>query len=68
MPLSLYKLQLSAYQSCLDKIGIKTVGRRIIWMQPDGNYEKIKIEHYVPQLRNALSDILTKNGGKYPSN
>ena len=65
MPLSLYKLQLSAYQSCIDKIGIKTVGRRIIWMLPTGDYEKIRIEHYVPVLRDALTKIIKENHGKY---
>ena len=67
MPLSLYKLQLSAYQSCIDKIGIKTVGRRIIWMLPTGDYEKIRVEHYVPVLRDALTKIIKENNGKYPS-
>ncbi len=54
MPLSIYKLQLSAYQNCLENIGEKVVGRRIIWLKPDSNYEKIPLENVVKRLHNAL--------------
>lgn len=54
--LNIYKLQLSLYQNCLDKIGLKTIARRIIWLKPNGTYEKINLESYVTLLRNALKD------------
>ena len=56
MPLSLYKLQLSLYQNCLEKIGLKVIARRILWLKPDGTYDKINLEEYVKMLREALKD------------
>lgn len=55
MPLSIYKLQLSLYENCLEKIGMKVVARRIMWLLPNGNYTKIPLESYVKQLRKELS-------------
>ncbi len=52
--LSSYKLQLSAYQMPLEDIGLKVVGRRIIWLKDDGTYELIPIEDYTSKLREAL--------------
>ena len=60
MPLSIYKLQLSLYQSCLNKIGLKVIGRRIIWLKPDGTYDKINLEEYVGQLRESLKNKVLK--------
>lgn len=57
MPLSLYKLQLSAYENALYKIGMNVVGRRILWLKPDGEYEKINLESYREQLDNELKKI-----------
>lgn len=57
MPLSLYKLQLSLYQICLENIGCKVVGRRILWLKPEGNYDKISIEEFTQILRKKLSEI-----------
>lgn len=54
MPVSVYKLQLSLYQNALEKIGFKVVGRRLMWLRPDGTYDKIPLESYVPRLREAL--------------
>lgn len=54
MPLSLYKLQLSLYQICLENIGFKIVGRRILWLKPNGNYDKLNLEKFTKTLRNAL--------------
>ncbi len=54
MPLSLYKLQLSLYQICLENIGCKVVGRRILWLKPEGNYDKINLEEYTNILRRDL--------------
>ena len=53
--LNIYKLQLSLYENCLNNIGLKTVARRLIWLKPDGNYEKINLESYANILKNILS-------------
>ena len=52
--LSSYKLQLSAYQLPLEDIGLKVIGRRIIWLKDDGTYELIPIEDYTSKLRETL--------------
>ena len=52
--LSSYKLQLSAYQIPLEDIGLKVIGRRIIWLKEDGTYELIPIQDYTKELRNVL--------------
>ena len=52
--LSSYKLQLSAYQIPLEDIGLKVIGRIIIWLKEDGDYELIPIDDYTERLRNAL--------------
>ena len=57
MPFSIYKLQLSLYQLCLENIGLKTIARRIMWLKPDGSYEKLALESYTKQL----DDELTRN-------
>lgn len=56
MPLSIYKLQLSLYQSCLEKIGMKVIARRILWLKPEGIYDKINLEEYVYVLREELKN------------
>ena len=52
--LSSYKLQLSAYQIPLEDIGLKVIGRRIIWLKDDGTYELIPIDDYTNKLREVL--------------
>ena len=52
--LSSYKLQLSAYQLPLEDIGLKVIGRRIIWLKDDGDYELIPIDDYTGKLREVL--------------
>lgn len=59
-PLSLYILQLSLYQICLENIGFKTAGRRILWLKPEGVYDKIKLEEFTQTLRKRLSEINIK--------
>lgn len=56
MPLSIYKLQLSLYQICLENIGFKIVGRRILWLKPEGIYDKIGLEEYTQTLRKDLKN------------
>ena len=52
--LSSYKLQLSAYQIPLEDIGLKVIGRRIIWLKDDKTYELIPIDDYTNELRENL--------------
>lgn len=52
--LSSYKLQLSAYQIPLEDIGLKVIGRRIIWLKDDKKYELIPIDDYTKELRENL--------------
>lgn len=60
MPLNLYKLQLSLYQSCINKVGLKVVARKILWLKPDGSYDKINLEEYVNILRETLKNVELK--------
>jgi hypothetical protein len=57
MPLNIYKLQLSLYQNCIELIDMHVIARSLIWLKPNGEYEKIKLEEYVKKLRNALSKM-----------
>jgi len=57
MPLSTYKLQLSLYENALCKIGLNVVGRRILWLKPDGTYEKINLESYREKIDNELKKM-----------
>ena len=50
-----YQLQLSLYQQCIENLGLKVIGRRVIWLLPDGSYEKIKMNDEVGRLRFALN-------------
>jgi hypothetical protein len=52
--LSLYTLQLSCYQIPLEDIGLKVIGRRIIWLKDDGTYEKISLQDVTQKLRKTL--------------
>jgi len=38
-----YLLQLSLYQIPLESLGLKVSARRLIWLRPDGTYEKVKL-------------------------
>lgn len=60
MPLSVYKLQLSLYENALYKIGLKVVGRRILWLKNDGEYEKINLESYRQKIDDELKKIYNK--------
>lgn len=58
MPLSLYKLQLSLYQICLENIGFLVKDRRVLWLKPEGIYDKIRFEEFTKTLRMCLKDRL----------
>lgn len=53
-PKSIYTLQLSAYQIPLEDIGLKVIGRRLIWLKDDGTYEKIPLNDVTKTLREIL--------------
>ena len=50
-----YTIQLSCYQIPLEDIGLKVLGRRIIWLKDDGSYEIVKVDNVTDRLRNYLS-------------
>lgn len=51
---SFYKLQLACYQIPLENIGLKVIGRRLIWLHPNGTYEKLEEPDMAKAMRNAL--------------
>lgn len=53
-PKSVYSLQLSAYQLPLEDIGLKVIGRRIVWLKDDGTYEKFSTPDLTERLRKIL--------------
>ena len=55
MNVSYYTLQLSLYAIPLQNLGMNVIGRRLIWVRPDGNYEKVKLESVSDRLRQALN-------------
>ena len=52
--LGLYSIQQSCYQIPLEDIGLKVIGRRLIWLKDDGTYENVKLKNYTKQLREVL--------------
>ena len=58
MSYSFYTLQLGLYQIPLENLGYDIVGRRLIWVKPDGNYESVKVPEIADRVRDAL-DIPT---------
>lgn len=52
---SYYTLQLGCYQVPLENLGYRVIGRRLIWVRPDGHYEKVKIDSVADRIRDALN-------------
>ena len=52
--LSHYQLQLQCYAKCLENLGLKVIGKRVIWLLDDGSYEKIKMMDLRERLDVAL--------------
>ena len=51
-----YEIQQSLYEHALNEIGLRVLGKRLIWIKQDGTYEVIKMtEKLIPLLLNALS-------------
>lgn len=55
-PKSIYTLQLSAYQIGLSQLEYEIADRKIIWLQDNGEYEKIQVTDVTQDLSNALSN------------
>lgn len=53
--LSHYQIQLNLYAQCIENLGLKVIGRRIIWLRDDGSYEKIRVKNDIPRIRQALN-------------
>lgn len=51
---SMYTLQLGCYQIPLEDLGLKVVGREIIWLKDTGDYEVIQVPDITTRLRNIL--------------
>ena len=57
--ISHYQIQLQCYTKCLENLGLKVLGKRVIWLLPDGSYEKIKMMDLRDKLNTALmADII----------
>ena len=53
-PIGYYRLQLALYQIPIEYLGYKVVGRRLIWLKEDGEYDKVKIPDLTDRLRREL--------------
>lgn len=53
-PLSVYTAQLSTYQIPLEDIGLPVIDRRLIWLKPDGEYEKVPVPDISRVIRQNL--------------
>ncbi|MBQ0069723.1 MAG: hypothetical protein KBT09_08230 [Bacteroidales bacterium] len=52
--LSLYTIQLSLYSLMLEDIGIKVIGRTIVWLTNDGEFQMIPVDDVSHTLRKVL--------------
>lgn len=52
--LSIYTLQLSAYQLGIEQLGYEVPVRRIVWLKEDGTFEKISVSNVTKQLKEVL--------------
>lgn len=52
--LSHYYLQLGLYQYPMEQLGLKVIGRRLIWVRPDATYNKINVPYMVNRIKDAL--------------
>lgn len=52
--LSLYAIQLSLYALMLEDIGLRVLGRRLIWLKDDGTHERFSLVDLSARLRKVL--------------
>lgn len=53
-PMGGYTIQQSLYQIPMEDIGLKVLGRRLIWLKDDATYEVIKLPDVTEKLRKDL--------------
>lgn len=57
-----YAIQQSCYQLPLENIGLRIIGRRLVWLKDDGNYELVNIPLVKDQIKAVLNGtIAVKN-------
>ena len=56
-PFGVYAIQLSLYALALEKIGLKIIGERLIWLKEDCTYEIIKVPYLKKEFRLIDKDI-----------
>ena len=45
----------------LEQLGFKVIGRRLIWLLPNGTYDKIPLETYSEKLKKYLTENKISN-------
>lgn len=50
-----YNVQLNCYSIPLRRIGINVLGRRILWLKGDGEYQKFQVPDYMAVVENYIS-------------
>lgn len=59
MPKNHYELQQSLYENALNEIGLKVLGKRLVWIKTDGTYKVVKMtEKIIPFLLESLTRYL----------
>lgn len=55
-PYSKYTLQLSYYQILFEQMGLNIVGKKIVWLLPDGQYQMYDTPDYTDILKQELNE------------
>lgn len=53
-PFGTYTVQLNCYQIPLEDMGLKVIGRRIIWLKDDETYQIIPVNNVTEKIRNFI--------------
>lgn len=56
-PYNHYQVQLSLYQIPLENIGVNVIDRWVIWLLPDGTYNKYETCDYTAHLKETLKNL-----------
>ena len=56
-PIGYYRLQFACYQIPIENLGYKVLGRRLIWLKEDGEYDKVSIPDLSLRMRRELKII-----------
>lgn len=56
-PIGYYRLQFACYQIPIEYLGYKVIGRRLIWLKEDGEYDKIRIDDLSSRMKRELNII-----------